>query len=610
MLPVRTVLGVMVLLVGLLFAPVQSLQTETGTRYDGLHFPPLVNGNYTISGDDSWVMGGNVTVIGNIVLVDNASLAVTGANLVINGTIWSRDNSSIDLSNSKVHANLPFPPPLPANVVYESPNGFFLVGKGSRMNITDCTVSFYREFRVIDLPEGTMIAAESIVSFGDLNITSSVIDTPLTVHLLTSSRTWVTGSWVSNFGLEVDAFIELRRCGIEGLNILNDRGGPCYMSNCTVDGVVAISHGTRFFMEFCTVNNLAVDTEAFVNAFGCTINSTEARDNATLVLDLSNILAPGYPYPRALKNATVVMTNSTRVSYFVMEDRASLHLNHSFIGYLDGSDNSAASLTAGANFTDSLLKDDATVYDNASITLRTRLNGIPMGAGFEAVGDPPYLTIKGNTDTTGRADVWLASRFWNASGLTECSGYNVSVGYRSWNEKKAFRVGVDTEVSFLFTDRSSPSISSVESRDDLLGGKQALTVTSKVTDEGYGVTNVTLWYRIDEAGWMQKPMSALGDGMFAATFPMDSRAGRREAQFYISASDGAGNGAETVPGSHVTGQYTAPVMLLLTVIAISVVAAAAYRVMKRRRKLGRYLRKGEGRTDGTSDEEGKRVDGE
>jgi hypothetical protein len=260
-------------------------------------------------------------------------------------------------------------------------------------------------------------------------------------------------------------------------------------------------------------------------------------------------------------------------------------------------DDSAASLTYGSNFTDAQLRDNATVYENKSITIRTYLNGIPVGTGFTAAGDASYLSVQGVTGAGGRVEVWLASRVWNSSGLAGCDGYNVSITFRSWNETKAVHMDADTGVSFSFCDRSSPSISSVASKNDLLGGKEALTVTATVKDEGYGVTNVTLFYNIDGSGWKQGPMASLGGGTYAATFPMDAKAGRREALYYIAASDGAGNSAETTQRSHVTGQYTAPTVLVLAVLVVAAVAVAAVMMARRRRKRLKYLAKRESRVD-------------
>lgn len=567
-------------------------------EYSAAELPPLVDGNYTLSGDDSLWLTGDCVLDGNLVLRDNASLVVDGARLSLNGTLWTRENASAEFRNSTVMVDLPFPPPLPPNEVYESPNGFFLVGRGSRLEIAGCRMTFDRESRDVELPDGTMIAAESIVSFGSLNITRSRVETPLTVHLLTSSRTYVVESEVDNFGLEVDAFIDLRQTRFGGLNILDDRGGPSFMSNCEAQNVVAISRQTRLFMEFCAVDYLAVDGNATVVAFDCAIRVATASENARLELDRSLVTASDFPLPAALDNASVLLANGSRAAVFEMRGNARLELSGSGVDTLWGRGDSAATLKAGSALGNRTLRDRARVYQNSSVTVRTSLNGYPVDVPFEAESPVEGLSVAGRTGPSGRAELWLAERYWDQGGGNESGGYDVTVRFRSWTETRRVTPPAGGPAFFNFTDREPPAIAGLSARRDLLDGKEALTVTVTVSDTGYGVTNVTLLYSTGGSDWNSAPMSPLGDGRYAGTFRLEPGFGRREAGYQVVALDGAGNRAESGHRTYVTGQYDFLPVIVPLGLAVLAAAAGGWLLVRRRRRMDRYLGRSAARPPG------------
>jgi hypothetical protein len=80
-----------------------SVPSPYGEIYNSTRLPPVINGNYTLTGSDFWQFDDDAKINGNAIFLDKSRLLVEHATVIFNGTIRASGETLIELRESIIN---------------------------------------------------------------------------------------------------------------------------------------------------------------------------------------------------------------------------------------------------------------------------------------------------------------------------------------------------------------------------------------------------------------------------------------------------------------------------------------------------------------------------
>jgi hypothetical protein len=631
----------------LLSIPCFGFILATGQEFDRYYMdilPPRdANGNFTLEGEDGWIISGEGVLEGNITISDNAIVAMHEADVTINGTIWAQGNAKIIIRRSQVRINVPSSGPVLIENQYDEPYGFILLGKRTSLLIEDSDVYLHRYDRyetVPVIPEGMTTPGEIFVSFGKFKVTNSFLDTSSTVSFPGINNS-VNRGMKMHEGCEIEIadsdltaaieFVFDSHGIIEETNFRavtlrkNTKDTPVTISNSILTHSIVIAQISKITFQNCQLESsiyVMDDGEVFLQ--NTSVRGMRLTQNGTVTFDASDFsVEPPYPgWTHAWDNSSMVLMNSSFIKHMYLNDNSSIYMYGSEMNSVTATDTSFISLrhsnidnvAAGENSTlwiqaseikNHSLSQHAKICNITTLSVSTSLNLQPISVLVDLKNSEKEIIESKETDDHGNAEFTLIRDIISINQTNmelEKAAQNVyyyaAAGFENlFKEEEVSIDGYFEEINLSFEDYKPPTITKLNYKiDPFVNMYKETTVRAHITDEETNLKSVILRYSVNDGKtWEELAMVKIGQDTYEHSIP-GQRGGTR-VRFNIMAVDKCGNIAESRFHSHLVGENVVIFnnTLIITVLSIFI-AMACIKVAKLRSgrsKVKKYLHKTE-----------------
>jgi hypothetical protein len=638
-----------ILIIFLIFLAVQPFDLFIGTtRAFEIYYmddppPQDENGNFTLDGENGWIIFGKGSINGNITAKDEAIIAIEHANVTIKGSIWASDKAKIIIRSSIVRMEVPAGMLVLIENQYDYPNGFVLFEQMTSLLIEDSYVHISRhdiQEPGQEIPEGMMLPGEIIVSFGKFTLKDSILNTSSTISdgsiIQSVNRGMVThgnceleiidSTFTSGFRFQMETHGIIENTTFRSISMRKSTDEQnLIISNSTITHTSTLDQISIGLFYNCTLKSLLIVTDRAVAVLkDTTVGGLRLQKNGTVIMQGSEFsAAPIYPnWNHVWDNSSLILRDSSYIRFVYCSDNSSISLFNSSMESIELKKN--VSITIEDSYLEDLCAEEdstvwiqdsefgqyhmyhnAKIYNISTLTVSTKLNKQPLKVNIKVKDSMGETLATSETNEYGITEFTMIMDMLSinvTSNEIEYTKQNTSciVEVEYENLHKEVTADIDNyyiKVEMELEDYKAPKINNIHYEiEPFLSLEKEIIVSANVKDSETSLQDVFLRYSIDDGRtWENMPMYEIDQGKYEISIPKQKSG--TKVRFYISAVDKSGNAAESKYYTLTVGEdevllYNLMVITLIILVIglLGWITIKVYRIKNRRRT---YIRKTE-----------------